>query len=906
MQPTTIGPPQSRPKGIFVLILLAAIFFASRGIANLILDYRWWSEVGQVDTWLRTWLYRWAPAVAQWLILFAVLWIAHARGLKYAGTGLREHPAYARLATLAFLGLALFLAASAVDGWIVARYLGGRGVESSWTDPVFQRPLSFYFFELPFYTSLASFLAVCAAAGAAVYYATARAWQLKLRFPEMWQRGQIEWSDVRRLGNLETGFLKTLIALFLVGLAVRFWLGRYALLYSDHGELMTGIDYVEQNFGLPLQTAKALAALLAAALVMAGRRKLAIACAIVLLIDIAVPPLVSSFYVRPNELALERPYLERHIEATRSAFGFNYRTREVEFDARKQAPIDFAANSVMLDNVRLWDWQAFHDTLSQSQPLRPYSYADTDLDRYRLDGQMRQVMLAPRELDLPQLGDAARRWVISHTIYTHGYGLVLAEANRITSAGSPSLLIRNAPVEVTAPGLKLVRPEIYYGEESREPVFVRTSQPEFNYPSGSDDVNTRYEGQGGFPISSMPLRLAAAWALGDWNIVLSDALTGESRMMMRRAVLPRLETLAPFIDWDEDPYLVITDDGHLVWMIDGYTTSDLHPYARGLNARGYGGFNYIRNAVKATVDAYNGSAKLYIFDERDPLIEGYKRLFPALFSPASEMPADLRAHARAPEFLFRTQAEIYRAYHMRVPESFYNRADFWDFATFSGGRGATPMPVEPTYLIATLPGETEPEFLLTIPFTPRNKQNLIGLMAARCDGEHLGEIVFLQLPKQEIIPGPLQIEALINQNDVIAKDLALWNQQGSQVLRGQILVLPVSNTFLFVTPIYIQAAQARMPQLEKVVVASGNDLIYADTYPQALQMLESRQRGTRPMLTPTSGASETRAPAPGQIPSGDSRIQTIRSHIERYRSLTAQGKLSEAGRELEAIESLVQ
>jgi uncharacterized membrane protein (UPF0182 family) len=901
VQPTF--PTSSAPK--FKVLIIGAVllffFLFSRSIAGLFLDYRWWNEMGQVNTWTRMWLYRWAPVLVQWFVLFVVVWLAHARGLKYAGTGLRQNPTYAKLATVAAMILALFLSASAVDGWTVARYVGGRDVPSTWTDPVFGESLSFYFFRLPFYSSLASFFAVCAAAAAVVYYVTARLWQLRMRFPELWRQGQVEWDDVKRLGRLETGIFKAMIALFLLGLAVTFWLGRYSLLYSNHGELMVGIDYVQQNVGLPLQTAKAIAAVLAAILVLIGQRKLAMACAVVLIADIAVPPLVSSLYVRPNELALERPYLERHIEATRDGFGLNQRTRETEFAARKEAPIDFAANSVMLDNVRLWEWQAFHDTLSQSQPLRPYSYADTDVDRYQIGGETRQTLLAPRELDISQLGDASQRWVISHTIYTHGYGLAMAEANRITPEGLPQLLIRNAPVEVTAPGIKLVQPEIYYGEESHEPVFVRTTQPEFNYPSGSQDVSTKYEGRGGFLISSMPLRVAAAWAMGDWNIVLSDALTSESRMMMRRAVRPRLEALAPYMMWDADPYLVITDDGHLTWIADGYTISDQHPYARGINA-GNDSFNYIRNSVKATIDAYNGDVKLYIFDSEDPLIQGYASLFPALFTPASQMPADLRTHTRAPEFLFRTQAEMYRAYHMRKPESFYNRADSWDLATFSGNQGGTPEIVKPNYLLATLPGESKPEFLLTIPFTPRNKQNLIGLMVARCDGEHLGELVFLQLPKQEIIPGPLQIEALINQDPLISKDLSLWNQQGSQVLRGQVLVLPISSTFMFVAPIYIQAAQARMPQLEKIVLVAGNDLVYADTYPQAVEMLASRQRGGR---APVLSANPERPNAPVATPQGDSLSVNIRQHIERYRSLTSQGKLADAGRELEAIEALV-
>jgi uncharacterized membrane protein (UPF0182 family) len=900
--------PPSRRSGLLVFIaaFILLIFFG-RSLCSLLIDYKWWGEMAQIDTWRRMWLYRYVPGVAQWLALAVVLWVAHSRGMRYAGARLSENGRYAVFAAGAVLVVSLVLAAASIDGWVIARYIGGREIESPWRDPVFGRSLVFYFFELPFYTQLTGFLEVCAAAGAIVYYVTARVWQVKLRFPELWSSGQLNWDDLRRLGRLEGGIFKTLLALFLAGLAAYFWLGRYELLYTDHGELMTGIDYVQQHIGLPLQTAKAIAAVLAAALVLFGQRKLALACALVLVADIAIPPAVNALQVRPNELALQRPFLERHIEATRSAYGLDHRVKEPEFPARKEAPIDFTRNAAMLDNVRLWDWRAFHDTLSQSQPLRPYAYADTDVDRYLIDGKLRQVLLAPRELDLTQLGDAQSRWVISHTIYTHGYGLALAESNRITAAGLPELLIRNAPAEVLTPSLKLARPEIYYGEQAQEPVFVRTTQPEFNYPSGSQEVHTRYEGRGGIPADSMGMRLASAWAYGDPNIVLSDALTADSRMLIRRGIRERLSTLAPFITWDADPYLVIGDDGRLLWIVDGYTSSEAHPYARPLRGEGGEDFNYIRNSVKATVDAYDGDAKLYLFDDQDPLVLAYQKLFPELFTPASAMPADVRRHARSPEFLFRVQAEIYRTYHMRVPESFYNRADLWDLGTFTNGQAGAPQAMTPTYLVATLPGETQPEFLLSIAYTPHNKQNLIGLMVTRCDGEHMGEIVFLQLPKQEIIPGPLQIEALINQNPVISKDLSLWNQQGSQVLRSQILVLPIDNTFLFVAPIYIQAAQARMPQLEKVVLAAGNELVYADTYQEALAQLAGRQRGlpapaissSAPRATPAAAAAA--APAAG----ADSRIETIRGHLDRYRTLSAQGKWAEAGKELEAVEALV-
>jgi uncharacterized membrane protein (UPF0182 family) len=519
-----------------------------------------------------------------------------------------------------------------------------------------------------------------------------------------------------------------------------------------------------------------------------------------------------------------------------------------------------------------------------------------------IDGQLRQTLLAPRELDPAKIGES---WINRSLIFTHGYGLALAESNRITSDGLPALLVKDAPVQVLTPSLKVTRPEIYYGETSHEPVFVHTAQQEFDYPSGTGDVYIRYDGKGGFPTDATGVRTLAAIAQGDWNIVLSNAFNADSRMMIRRKVPERVSTLAEFITWDSDPYLVITDEGRLVWIIDGYTTSAAQPYSREVSLNDGTQLNYIRNSVKATVDAYDGSVHMYVFDDKDPLIQAYQRLFPALFTPASEMPKDLRAHARAPETLFRVQAEMYRTYHMREPESYYNRADLWDIASYTAGQNSQPQTLAPTYIIATLPGETDPEFLLMIPFTPHEKQNLIGLMVARCDGPHLGELFYLDLPKQQIISGPMQVDALINQDSVISKDLTLWNQQGSQVLRSQILALPIDQTLLYVAPIYLQAAQAGRPQLKKVALVVGNTLVYADTYDQALSQLEAIQNGQPvPVVKPTGGATQTSA-APAPAPTADSRLNDIRQHMQRYRDLAGQGKWAEAGKELEAIESIV-
>jgi len=898
-------PPRRRnPQiGIAAIIIGAVLVLAfGRTICSYIIDYFWWREMGQVPTWIRMTAYRYVPGLAAWVILFAVLWVAHARGMKHAGERLGAWPLYAKLSTLALAFVAMILTLSTVEGWTVARYVGGKAAAAStWIDPVFGKPLPFYFFELPFYNMLLSWVAATAFVAGLIYYLAARGWQLKRDMPGYVFGQELDLRDLSRLGRLETGLLKGLAALFLVALAAQFWLGRYDLMLSDHGNLMVGIDYLQQNLGLPLQTIKAAAAILAAILVIAGRRKLAIACAIVLVVDWLVPPLAASLYVRPNELMLEKPYIVRHIEATRAAYGIDKRANVIDFPAQKEGRIDFEANRALLENVRLWDWRAFHDTLSQSQPLRPYTYADTDVDRYQIDGRLRQTLLAPRELDLNQLGDARNRWINRALTFTHGYGIVMAEANRISETGLPQLLVLDAPVEVKTKSLQVTKPEIYYGETMDESVFVRTSQPEFNYPSGSSEVNTRYDGKGGFPMSSVGMRTLATVADGDWNILLTNSLTPESRMMIHRKITERVSELAPFLSWDEDPYLVNTADGRLVWIIDGYTTSEAHPYSRPVAMENIGRFNYIRNSIKATIDAYDGDVHMYVFDTEDPLIAAYQNLFPELFTPASAMPAGLRAHTRAPEMLFRAQAEIYRTYHMRDPESYYNRADLWDLATFTTGAQGQPEPVPPTYMIAELPGEKAPEFLLMIQFTPRAKQNLIGLMAARSDGEHLGELVFLQLPKQEVIQGPLQVEALINQDQNISKDLTLWNQQGSQVLRSQILTLPIDNTFLYVAPIYIQAAQARMPQLKKVALVRGSTLIYADTYEQALAQLQAEQGGKPVQIqTPTVTSS---APAPPST--SDPRIETIRMHLDRYRQLSSQGKWADAGKELEAVESAV-
>ena len=637
--------------------------------------------------------------------------MAHARALKFAGTGLGEHRIYARISALALLLVGYLIAASSIDTWTVVRFAGSRGLPAAatvWRDAIFQKPLSFYLFDLPFYLLLRSYVLAAGdrlhsgllAGGARLASAA------PVRGAAGCPRAGFHLSELE--GGLESRFLRGATVALLLAVALRFFLGRYEMLYNEHGTFLVGIDYVDLNFGLPLQWLLIVACLAAAVLVSMGRWILAASMALALVVAFLVPPAVSALYVRPNEISLQRPYIQTHIHATRSAFGLEQQVREVEFKAQPDAPIDVAHHRPTLDNVRLWDWHAFHDTVTQIQALRPYYvFHDTDVDRYTIDGQYRQVLLAPRELDLSQLPAARANWINPAFIYTHGYGLVLAGVSQITPDGLPVLLIDNAPPEVKTKSLKLTRPEIYYGEVSHEPVFVDTAQPEFNYPSGEKNVTSRYEGKGGFPISSFLMRLAAAICEGEPNILLTDYLTPNSRMMIHRRVRERVQELAGFLQWDTDPYLVITDAGRLVWMIDGYTTSDAHPYSRAVDVPDMGSVNYIRNAVKATVDAYDGETHMYIFAPDDPIINAYRQLFPDLFRPESAMPADLRAHARYPETLFRVQAEIYRTYHMLDPQSFYNKEDLWDLARYTGGQGNGTEPVSPTYVMASLPGQDQ-------------------------------------------------------------------------------------------------------------------------------------------------------------------------------------------------------
>ncbi len=901
------GGRNARRYGLIGLAIVVVVLMACAGWASsLLIEYSWWKEMGQVDTWLD--LYGWStgPVSMATVLAWIVLLIAHARGVRFARGKVSDYPIYSRIAALVLLGISAIISSANLDSATIMRYVGSRSISDAklYHDPIFGKSAAFYLFDLPFWADLRGYVLAVVIFAILVYLLVARGWQLRFSLPDFGQGG-VDLSFLKLEGGMESRFLRGAAAFFLLAVAVRYYLDRFAMAWNQH-KFLTGIDYTDDHFVLPLNLV-VIGALVIGSVLVVMKRWISAGAVIGLSIGMLwiVPSVAGALYVKPNEISLERPYIESHIEATRAAYGLSTQIREVEMHTNPNAAIDTSKNKTLLDNVRLWDWRPFHDTVTQMQALRPYyAFHDTDVDRYIIDGQPREVLLSPRELDITQLPGTQSSWINPHFIYTHGYGLVLAEVAKITPEGQPVYLINDMPAAIKTPSLKLTRPELYYGELQQDPVFVDTAQQEFNYPQGSDNAFGRYQGTGGFPISSFLMRAAAALHYGDSNIVLTGYLTDHSRMMIHRRVRERLQVLAPYLRWDGDPYLVITPEGREVWMVDGYTTSDEYPFSREIPA--YDGINYIRNAVKATIDAYDGETHLYVFDPADPVIGAYRALFPKLYEDASKMPAALRAHARYPEEMFRVQQDIYRVYHMRNPQAFYNNEDIWELAKYSSGQNAEPQPVTPAYVYATLPGETKPEFLLMTTFTPATKENLIGVMLARCDGDKLGEIVVMQLSKQELILGPMQVNARINQDQNISKDLTLWNQQGSQVLQGQTLVLPLGDTFLYISPIYLQATQARMPQLKKVVLAMGNHLIYADSYEQGLAEINGVS-GAAPATQAAivQAGAQAVAPAIAAVKQGDPKLESIRKHMDRYRELAGQGKLAEAGRELDAIQSEV-
>ncbi|MDL2264314.1 UPF0182 family protein [Synergistaceae bacterium OttesenSCG-928-I11] len=776
-------------------------------------------------------------------------------------------------------------------------------------DPVFGRDVGFYIFSLPFFRILQRFLlnlALISLAGSAIVYMLCRALRSEGTKVVLVRRARFH--------------LFSLAALFAFLFGVGLWMSRYSLLYSPSG-IVHGMGYTDFFVKLPALTIMSLAAMAASVLLFVNFFKpmwklsavvVGAMLALGVLAQSVLPSLVQNYIVKPNEYEREKKFLEYHIASTRRAFALDgVRTLQVT-PAPEVTAQEMYEDSETVENIRLWDYGPLLRTYKQLQEIRTYyDFNDIDIDRYEIDGKNRQVMLSIRELDPAQLQN--RTWVNTHLEFTHGYGVVMNPVNEMEEGGLPVFFMKDLPPKSSVP-IRIDRPEIYYGEKPNTYALVRTDVREFDYPMGDSNVRSTYEGTGGVEIGSLARRLLYAIKFRDSEILFTDSLRPESRVLYNRNVRQAILTVAPFLILDEDIYPVIID-GKIFWVQDAYTASASYPYSRPLprnsaiqaGLAAYANVNYIRNSVKITVDAYNGDMTFYVTDPTDPIVRNWMNIFPELFTPQEEIPDDLRAHFRYPEEYFEVQSEIYRIYHMTDTNTYYNREDVW--MTTPQGRDRR---IRPNYVTMQLMDETRPEFTLIAPFMPMGRNNLIGWMAARCDGKHYGELVVYQFPKQELVYGPPQIEALIDQNTTISSQLSLWSQHGSDVIRGDLLVIPIGDSLLYVQPLYLRAERGDLPELKRIILSTGGRLAWGETFEEAVHELFGQRPATAtPEVPPTERAErETQQlDEKHRETTGENEVAELakraRTHYENATEASRNGDWARYGEELSRLEDIL-
>jgi len=717
------------------------------------------------------------------------------------------------------------LAMSVMTGLIVAQQwetvlLYFNSVPFDAVDPAFGKDYSFYLFTLPFWILCKSLIwqaVIIIALGMGLIY-------FFKRFIFFGHGGLEVLPEGRRN-------LSILAGIFFLLFASEFYLNRFELLTEGNG-VVEGISYADDMGRLPVLMFLSFLALFCAAISFLGSNKQGMRRVFITGAGLAVlyflgnlyPTLLNNFVVAPNELVKETPYIERTIQASLEGYGLSQtQTKELTGSASLTAK-NIRDNRLTIENIRLWDGEQLLDTLGQLQEIRTYyQFKSDDNDRYIIDGTYRQTLLSARELDSGSLPN--RTWINEHLTFTHGYGVSLSPVNEVTPEGLPVLFIQDIPPQSSV-DLKVERPEIYFGEATNEYVFVNTETKEFDFPQGEKNVYKNYEGAGGIAVSSFFKKLVLAARFKTLKIIFSNDIHNESRVLMYRNIVERVRTVAPFLSLDRDPYMVISE-GRLVWMMDAYTISDKFPYSQKLENFG----NYVRNSVKIVIDAYDGSMQFYIYDPKDPIILAYQKIFPDLFMDKKEMPKDLQAHVRYPSDLFAIQTIIYATYHMKTPQVFYNKEDQWEIPEIDGKF------MQPYYTIMKLPGKEQEEYILMLPFTPRGKGNLSAWMVARSDGENYGKMEVYQFPKQKLVYGPNQIVARINQDAEISRQISLWDQRGSSVIQGNLLVIPIEESLIYVRPLYIKADAGKIPELKRVIVGYEDSIAMEPTIEGALQKI---------------------------------------------------------------------
>lgn len=910
--------PRRRFRWLFIIVIavILAVIIGGRTAVSYYVSALWFGSLGYADVFWKTLRLEWLTfavfTVATFLILhLAFLALKRTNSSAFSGPrtiligGQPVNIPVDRILRVITLGFTLLVAI--VSGTVMtanwatfALYWYAPSPTAGSIDPIFGKSLGFYLFSLPAWQLVAGWLTVlaviiCLVAG--LFLAISGGVSALTRSSDSSLASR--WRGL----SIPFSFLLLLIAL-------QVYLGRFERLFESH-TVFTGVTYTDAHVILPGLLFVCVALILGAGIAATNafwspRWRRLVAAVVPALLCYVILQIsgwyVNGFVVKPNELVRERPYIENNIKLTRQAFDLQ-RVSQREFPADTSVEAaDPLHNQATIQNIRLWDWRALQDTLRQIQEIRTYyDFPDIDIDRYEIDGATREVMLAARELNIEKLPESSRNWINEKLIYTHGYGITMNPVNGFTPEGLPTLLLSNMPVQTTVPSLSVSRPEIYFGELTNTDVYVKTRQQEFNYPQGQTNSFTSYEGTGGIVIGGFLRRILIAIDRGDLGkLPFSDDVSAQSRLLMRRSIKDRVAALAPFLTFDPDPYIVLDDAGRLSWIMDAFTTSESYPYS---SHPGDESINYIRNSVKVVIDAYDGTTTFYVFDKDDPIIAAYRRLFPALFKDASAMSPALRKHVRYPEMLLKLQAQVYGLYHMTDPEVFYNREDLWNVGTevgtgAGGDQGTRTM--EPNFVLMTLPGETGVEFVEILPFTPANRNNLIGWIAGRSDGAQYGTALAYNFPKTKLVDGPMQIEARIDQNAQLSGQLTLWNQQGSHVRRGPLLVIPISRALLYAEGIYLQAERSPMPELRLVVLAVQDRLAYGPTFESALSSLFGQGSSSLTTTAPSPEAAP-HAAAPQTAADVNALITQASKDLADYQRLTAEGKLAEAGQKLEHL-----
>ena len=899
-------PPAQRGRGTKIIIIVAAILILVIALSILkgfYTEWLWFSSLGYGSVYatiLKTKVLLFFSAAIIFCVLFlgnlvlATRLAPNSEARLWPWTIVHQPQRIHKWGVIAGTALLSIIFGLVAQGkWlIVLQFLNGQSFGI--TDPVFHKEISFYVFSLPFlYTLRSWFLAalIVTLIGSIVIYVLSYGMQ-RLKF------------DFARPVLAHGGGLFMAI----LGLAAwGYWLGIWELVFSGRG-VVFGASYTDIHAQLPAQWILLVVAIICIGitLVFLLRRKLRWAAyciggwiAIAIIIGAIFPALVQRFQVQPNELDRERPYIEYNIQSTREAFALS-QVEEESFPA-EEAPSaqDAAQNEETIQNIRLWDHRPLKDTYNQIQAIRLYyDFHDVDVDRYIVDDEYRQVMLSARELSAEKLAGEAQTWVNRRLQFTHGYGIALSPVNEVSPEGLPELLIKDIP---PVGDFNIDWPQIYFGEKTNDYVIVNTNTQEFDYPMGDENVYGYYQGEGGVHIGSFIRRLAYAWQFGDFNILISGELHSGSKLLYYRNISERVNHLAPFLKLDSDPYLVVMD-GRLFWIQDAYTITDRYPYSEPLGD----GLNYIRNSVKVVIDAYDGSVTFYVTEPEDGLIRTYQAIFPELFVPIEQMPESLRAHLRYPEGLFSIQASVYQIYHMRDVRVFYNKEDLW--AVPREVYAGSEQLMEPYYVIMRLPDEEKEEFLLMLPFTPVNKNNTIGWIAGRCDGENYGKLLAYHFPKDRMVYGPSQIENRIQQDTIITEQLALWGRGGSRVIRGNLLMIPLGKSNLYVEPVFLQAEAGGLPELKRVIVAAGDQIAMEPTLAESIAAIFGTEvPPTEPEVKPPAPAEpEVKPPAPAEpqepvAADVASLIEEAQQHYDKAQQYLTAGDWAGYGKELDAL-----